>query len=103
MILTLIPAVQNWRMTNGRLYFSLTKHNIFYYTCGLSFSVANIFTSLLLHYAYHAMLHDFQSIVLAILATRMHRHLWQVNRRARGSSALVHISMSENSSVDVMA
>ncbi|KAG2118395.1 hypothetical protein DEU56DRAFT_143539 [Suillus clintonianus] len=98
--LTLVRAIQTWRINTSRLYIVLLKHNMFYYTCGLLFSVANIFTSLLLHYAYHAILHDFQFIILAILATRMHRHLWQRKRRTHGSDALMHIPMSDMSPAD---
>ncbi|KAG2130766.1 uncharacterized protein EDB93DRAFT_70126 [Suillus bovinus] len=79
MALTLVRAIMSWRTTKSHLYVVLLKHNISYYACGLLFSVANIFTSLLLHYAYHAMLHDLQFIILAILATSMHRHLWQMD------------------------
>ncbi|KAG1794621.1 uncharacterized protein HD556DRAFT_1527049 [Suillus plorans] len=97
MTLTLIRAIQSWRQNPSRLYIVLLNHNIFYYTCGLLFSVANIFTSLLLHYSYHAILHDFQFIILAILATRMHRHLWQMKRQSHGSDALMQIPMSDMS------
>ncbi|KAG2352897.1 hypothetical protein BDR07DRAFT_793191 [Suillus spraguei] len=76
LILTLARAIQNWQMSSSRLYISLVNHNISYYACGLLFSVTNIFTSLLLQYSYRTMLHDFQFIILAILATRMHLHLW---------------------------
>ncbi|KAG2068183.1 hypothetical protein BDR04DRAFT_787419 [Suillus decipiens] len=91
MILTLICAVRSWRMSSGRLYVVLVKHNIFYYACGLLFSVINIFTSLLLQYSYRNILYDFQIMILAILATRMHLHLWQTNRRAYDSGDPVHI------------
>ncbi|KAG2357609.1 hypothetical protein BDR07DRAFT_1419817 [Suillus spraguei] len=94
MILTLIRAIQNWRIKSGSLYAVLMKHNISYYTCGFLFSVANIFTLLLLNYAYHAILQDFQFVILAILATRMHRRLWHMKH---DSNALVHVSMSEMS------
>ncbi|KAG2139582.1 uncharacterized protein EDB93DRAFT_696209 [Suillus bovinus] len=78
--LTLIRAIQNWRKNKGRLYTVLVNHNIFYYTCGLCeltlthvvfpclsmdilfpqvFSAANIFTSLFLHYCYHAILREY--------------------------------------------
>ncbi|KAG1771860.1 hypothetical protein EV702DRAFT_632717 [Suillus placidus] len=97
MMLTLIRAIQNWWIDTKRLYVVLVKHNIFYYTCGLLFSVLNIFTMLLLHYSYHSMLHDSQFIILAILATRMHLHLWRMNRHAYGSGALAHIPMSDMS------
>ncbi|KAG2353728.1 hypothetical protein BDR07DRAFT_1614725 [Suillus spraguei] len=95
MILTLIRAIQSWRINSSHLYIVLVKHNIFYYTCGFLFSVVNVFTSLLLHYAYHAILHDFQFIILAILATRMHRQLWQMKLQTHGSDAFMQIPMSD--------
>ncbi|KAG1791971.1 uncharacterized protein BJ212DRAFT_1592989 [Suillus subaureus] len=76
-----------WRISPTRLYVVLVKHNIFYYTCGFLFSVTNIFASMHLHYSYHALLYDFQFMILAILATRMHLHLWVVNRHAHSSGA----------------
>ncbi|KAG1835990.1 hypothetical protein DFJ58DRAFT_192462 [Suillus subalutaceus] len=102
MMLTLIRAMQSWRINSSRLYVVLVKHNIFYYSCGFLFSVANIFTSLLLHYAYHTMLsaYSFQIVILAILATRMHLNLWQMNQHAHRSGALVRIPMSDMSSVN---
>lgn len=103
MALTLIRAIKSWQTTNGHLYVILLKHNISYYACGLLFSVTNIFTSLLLHYAYHAMLHDLQFIVLAILATSMHRHLWQMDLHTHVSDANVRFLLSEFSSADRMA
>ncbi|KAG2368669.1 hypothetical protein BDR07DRAFT_1605263 [Suillus spraguei] len=95
MILTLIRAIQSWRINSSHLYIVLVKHNIFYYTCGFLLSVVNVFTSLLLHYAYHAILHDFQFIILAILATRMHRQLWQMKLQTHGSDAFMQIPMSD--------
>ncbi|KAG2072308.1 hypothetical protein BDR04DRAFT_1117126 [Suillus decipiens] len=80
MILTLIRAIQSWRMKSSRLYVVLVKHNIFYYACGL---LINIFTSLLLQYCYYDMF--VEVMVLAILATRMHVHLWEMSRRAYDS------------------
>ncbi|KAG2069203.1 hypothetical protein BDR04DRAFT_1119193 [Suillus decipiens] len=56
MILTIVRAIQSWQINPGRLYVVLMKHNIFYYTCGFLFSVANMIMSLLLHYSYTAIL-----------------------------------------------
>ncbi|KAG2139600.1 uncharacterized protein EDB93DRAFT_1106089 [Suillus bovinus] len=70
-------------LARAPLYDVLLKHNIFYYLCGLFFSMVNALTCLLLQYAYNAMFQDFQLIILAILATRMHLHLWHVDRRTR--------------------
>ncbi|KAG2357611.1 hypothetical protein BDR07DRAFT_1419824 [Suillus spraguei] len=94
MILTLVRAMQTWRIKSSSLYAVMVKHNIFYYTCGFLFSVANICTSLLLHYSYNSVLHDFQFVILAILATRMHLHLWQTNQHAHGFDTLARIPMS---------
>lgn len=93
--LTLVRALQTWRTANTHLFTVLLKHNIFYYACGLFCSVVNILTSLLLHHAYSAMFQDFQFIVLAILATHMHLHLWHMDRRLHGSDALTLIPLSD--------
>ncbi|KAG2104284.1 hypothetical protein BD769DRAFT_1779829 [Suillus cothurnatus] len=100
MILTLTRAIQSWRIYPSRLYVVLVNHNIFYYVCGLLFSATNIFTLLFLQYSYHTLLYDFQFMILAILATRMHLHLWQVNRHAHRSGALARILISDLSSVN---
>ncbi|KAG1814121.1 hypothetical protein EV424DRAFT_35008 [Suillus variegatus] len=103
-ILTLIRAVQNWRINSGRLYVVLVNHNISYYACGFLFSVTNIITSLLLQYSYQTILYSFQFIMLAILATRMYLHLWQVNQHPHGStSTLTHVPMSDISFVNPTA
>jgi polysaccharide deacetylase 2 family uncharacterized protein YibQ len=41
---------------------------------------------------------SFQLITLAILATRMHLHLWHADRNLRGSDALMVFPMSDVSS-----
>jgi len=96
--LTLVRAIQSWRTARTPLYDVLLKHNIFYYVCGLFFSMVNVFTSLFLRYAYNAMFQDFQLIILAILATRMHLHLWHVDRQIH-SSAVMLIPLTDVSSV----
>ncbi|KAG1723654.1 hypothetical protein EDD22DRAFT_172803 [Suillus occidentalis] len=100
MILTLIRAVQTWRKHPSRLYVVLVNHNISYYTCGLLISVTNILASLFFQYAYGNMLHHFQFAILAILATRLHLHLWRMDQHAHSSGALVHITMSDMLSVN---
>ncbi|KAG1895649.1 uncharacterized protein F5891DRAFT_1193981 [Suillus fuscotomentosus] len=99
MILTLIRAIQSWQRSPSPLYVVLVKHNIFYYACGLLFSVTNIFMSLLLQASYRTMLYDFEFTILAILTTRMHLHLWRINQHAHGSGASVGIPMSDMSTV----
>ncbi|KAG1814124.1 hypothetical protein EV424DRAFT_35201 [Suillus variegatus] len=88
MILTLIRAVQNWRMNSSRMYGVLVSHNISYYACGFVLSVTNILISLLLQDpSYQIILYDFQFIMLVILATRMHLHLWEVNRHTHDATS----------------
>ncbi|KAG2114351.1 uncharacterized protein F5147DRAFT_679188 [Suillus discolor] len=96
--LTLVRAIQSWRTARTPLYDVLLKHNIFYYVCGLFFSTVNVFTSLFLRYAYNAMFQDFQLIILAILATRMHLHLWHVDRQIHSSGPML-IPLTDVSSV----
>ncbi|KAG2367416.1 hypothetical protein BDR07DRAFT_1393266 [Suillus spraguei] len=103
MILTLIRAIQSWRMSSSRLYVVLVKHNIFYYACGLLLSVANILASQFLEYSYYNVLYVFEVVVLAILATRMHLHLWHTNRRAYDSGDPVNFAMSDMSSMNFAA
>lgn len=151
MCLTLLHAIQSWRMTNGRLYTILVKSNIFYYSCSLceskhtychpSFhaqtmilvsevlSAVNVFTSRYLHVRkplMHCMtktlifripststtscsksmhiqiclcIHtdntSYQSIILAILALRMHLHIWQIDQQSHNIDALVWTSLSD--------
>ncbi|KAG1899651.1 uncharacterized protein F5891DRAFT_390531 [Suillus fuscotomentosus] len=104
MILTLIRAIQSWRRHPSRLYVVLVNHNIFYYVCAFLFSVMNMFTSLLLQDTYRTVLNGFQFLTLAIVAVRMHIHLWQTNQHlVRGSSGLVHIPLSDISFANVTA
>ncbi|KAG1835767.1 hypothetical protein DFJ58DRAFT_820585 [Suillus subalutaceus] len=94
--LTIIRAVQSWRVVNGLLYDVLVKHNIFYYTCALLLTAVNVTTQMLFSQtAYRFVCEVFQFFILAILATRMHLFLWQIDRQMHGSEALVHISMSD--------
>ncbi|KAG2361979.1 hypothetical protein BDR07DRAFT_1087872 [Suillus spraguei] len=62
MILTLIRAIQSWRMSSSRLYVVLVKHNIFYYTCGLLLSGVNVLAILLFQYSYDNILYIFEVI-----------------------------------------
>ncbi|KAG1831260.1 hypothetical protein EV424DRAFT_1641213 [Suillus variegatus] len=91
--LTLTCAIRNWRTNNGSLYVVILKHNVLYYACGLFFSTVNVLTSLLLDYAYSGMFQDFQFIIHAILATRMHLHLWHADyNRDCNASDLISLS-----------
>ncbi|KAG1874590.1 hypothetical protein DFJ58DRAFT_318025 [Suillus subalutaceus] len=92
--LTLIRALRTWRVSNNYLSAVLLKHNIFYYACGFLCSMMNVLASMLLHDAYKAMFQDFQFIILAILATDMHLHLWHKDRHQHSSNAVTLIPMS---------
>ncbi|KAJ8582849.1 hypothetical protein M405DRAFT_937563 [Rhizopogon salebrosus TDB-379] len=102
-ILTLIRAILHWRMTRNPLYAVLLKHNFFYYACSLFFSVVNALASLFLHYAYQGMFQDFQIVILAILATHMHLHLWYSDQQLHGSDGLRPIPLSDISSGGLIA
>ncbi|KAG1873949.1 hypothetical protein F4604DRAFT_761960 [Suillus subluteus] len=100
--LTLVCVVQSWRSAKGPLYAILVKHNIFYYVCGLLLSAVNVLVPLLplsdsLSYFIPE---DFEVFILAILATRMHLHLWHMNNTHMEDSDLVWISMSDVSPAD---
>ncbi|KAG2356029.1 hypothetical protein BDR07DRAFT_1424500 [Suillus spraguei] len=93
----MIRVIQNWRSAKCPLYVMLVKHNIFYYACGLLFSAVNVLLPLLLAdgYSLYFSLEGLQIFILAILATRMHLHLWHSEGHVNGSKTLVCTSMSE--------
>ncbi|KAG2124625.1 hypothetical protein DEU56DRAFT_983545 [Suillus clintonianus] len=92
--LTLVRAIQSWRTNNGPLYAILVKHNIFYYASVLS--AVNVLVLILFSDSvYRSVLQNFEFLILAILATRMHLHLWQIDRGAHGSNALGMTFMSD--------
>ncbi|KAG1816185.1 hypothetical protein EV424DRAFT_1074141 [Suillus variegatus] len=99
--LTLTRAIQSWRSTKGPLQAILVKHNIFYYVCGLFLSAINILVPALFpNSPYYTTLQNFQVSILAILATRMHLHLWHLDQHMHSSDALIYISMSDMSPAD---
>ncbi|KAG2345959.1 hypothetical protein BDR05DRAFT_1058087 [Suillus weaverae] len=94
--LTLIRVIQSWKSAKGHLHAVLLKHNIFYYACGLVLSAVNVLVPVLFpNSAYYTVLEDFQVNILAILATRMHLHLWHLDRHMHDSDALICIVMSD--------
>ncbi|KAG1762786.1 hypothetical protein EDD22DRAFT_890218 [Suillus occidentalis] len=88
---------QSRRSNNSHLYTVLVKHNIFYYVCGLYFLGCERPRIAALPCApsdvprLRVFILFFQFIVLAILATRMHLHLWHTDRCTYGSSTLMCI------------
>lgn len=94
--LTIIRAVQSWRVVNSPLYDILVKHNIFYYICALPLTAVNVLMQILFSQtAYRFVCEVLQFFVLAILATRMHLFLWQIDQQTHGSDGFVYISMSD--------
>ncbi|KAG1825374.1 hypothetical protein EV424DRAFT_1602524 [Suillus variegatus] len=95
MILTLIRAIQSWRTNPSRLIHS-RRFSLIILNHSLSSSV---FGDDRLHVAAPSGYlpdHFEWFTILATLATRMHLHLWHMNRHPHGStSALVHITMSD--------
>ncbi|KAG1836968.1 hypothetical protein DFJ58DRAFT_749612 [Suillus subalutaceus] len=116
--LTIIRVIQSGRSAKSPLYIVLVKHNIFYYACGLCESGISVlisddyrfksFVGRERHSA-NACGYVFRILlprtvfILAILATRMHLHLWYTKRHVHGSEALVCISVSDMLHVDCTA
>ncbi|KAG1728321.1 hypothetical protein EDB19DRAFT_1913823 [Suillus lakei] len=84
--LTLIRVIQSWRLAKGHLHAILVKHNICYYACGLPLNV--LLPILVSDPIYYSLLQDSQVFILAILATRMHLHLWHIDRLVYVSEAV---------------
>ncbi|KAG2099288.1 uncharacterized protein F5147DRAFT_839465 [Suillus discolor] len=81
--LALIRVIQSWRTARGPLGAILVKHNMFYYACTM-----NVLTPVLFSYVSANFLERFQVFILAILATRMHLHLWHDYWHAHNPDAL---------------
>ncbi|KAG1776313.1 hypothetical protein EV702DRAFT_1109631 [Suillus placidus] len=64
----------------NRLLNIIIQHNIFYFICGLFFSVLLILTIGLLPFVYGDMVSNLQVTVHALLVTRMHLELWKSDR-----------------------
>ncbi|KAG1837110.1 hypothetical protein DFJ58DRAFT_156150 [Suillus subalutaceus] len=99
--ITLVRVIQSWRSVNGPLYAILVKHNIFYYVCGLLLSAVNVLVPLLPFDSLTDLVpEDFEVFILAILATRMHLHIWHMDQHVDDSDTSVCIPMSDMSPVD---
>ncbi|KAG2045854.1 hypothetical protein BDR06DRAFT_977909 [Suillus hirtellus] len=86
--LALIRVIQSWRTARGPLGAILVQHNMFYYACSLFLSAMNVLTPVLFSYVTANFLERFQVFILAILATRMHLHLWHNYWHAHHPDAL---------------
>ncbi|KAG0702955.1 hypothetical protein DFH29DRAFT_468844 [Suillus ampliporus] len=64
----------------------LVRQNIFYFACGLFFSTSIVVIILTLPASYGYVASDLQIVIHGILATRMHRELWNTARRTETSS-----------------
>ncbi|KAJ8591585.1 hypothetical protein M405DRAFT_932050 [Rhizopogon salebrosus TDB-379] len=64
----------------------LTRHNAFYFACGLCFSTLVIVIKLTLPASFGDVILHFQIFIHGILATRMHRELWNAGHHRRAAS-----------------
>ncbi|KAG0704962.1 hypothetical protein DFH29DRAFT_325774 [Suillus ampliporus] len=82
---TLYRSIQHYKNAGGHspLLKTLLQHNIFYFTCGLVFSLIVILTIGLLPSVYGDMTSNLQVTVHALLVTRMHLELWKSDRKQR--------------------
>ncbi|KAG2137045.1 hypothetical protein DEU56DRAFT_354245 [Suillus clintonianus] len=99
--LTLMRAIQSWRSTNSPLHVVLVKHNIFYYACNLLLSAGNVLMPILFsNPAFYSFLDGLQVCILAILATRMHLHLWHMEQHVHDTDTLMWISLENRLPTD---
>ncbi|KAG2344904.1 hypothetical protein BDR05DRAFT_1016343 [Suillus weaverae] len=93
-LITMLFTLFDWRSTRYPLHAALLKHNIFYYACGLFFSALNVLVPLAFpNSSYHSFLEDLEVFILAILATRMHLHLWHIDNNRREFDTAMSIPM----------
>ncbi|KAG1785244.1 uncharacterized protein HD556DRAFT_149374 [Suillus plorans] len=90
--LTLIHVIQSWRTARGHLYSILVKHNIFYYACGLLLSAMNVLIPLMFSDSLFHSFEDLEVCILAIIATRMHLHLWHDDQHVNISGLQTFLS-----------
>ncbi|KAF8837805.1 hypothetical protein BDN67DRAFT_152857 [Paxillus ammoniavirescens] len=92
---TVYQAVRNYRDGGGRnrLLAILVKHNSFYFCCTLASSVAVISTVVFLPDPYGTLSAKLQAIVHGILVTRMHRSLWNSERKKNNPSNANDVSL----------
>ncbi|KAF8837803.1 hypothetical protein BDN67DRAFT_1071160 [Paxillus ammoniavirescens] len=93
---TLYQAVRYHREIEGRnrLLGILVQHNIFYFCCSLASSVGVVSTIYFITDPYGLLLADLQAIIHGILVTRMHRSLWNSDRKKESPSNLNDVSLS---------
>ncbi|KAF9223887.1 hypothetical protein BS17DRAFT_781354 [Gyrodon lividus] len=80
---TLYQVVEYYREVGGnsRLLSVLVHHNAFYFCCGLASSVTVILMTAFLPDPYGDLLANLQAVIHGILVTRMHRSLWNSDRK----------------------
>jgi len=80
---TVYQTVRYYREVGGknRLLGILVQHNIFYFCFSLASSVGVVSTMYFITDRYGFLLADLQAIMHAILVTRMHRSLWNSDRK----------------------
>ncbi|KAG2142463.1 hypothetical protein DEU56DRAFT_900494 [Suillus clintonianus] len=79
---TLYRSIKHYKGLTSRnhLLSILIQHNIFYFICGLVFSLLLILTLGFLPLVYGDMISNVQATVHALLITRMHLELWKSDR-----------------------
>ncbi|KAG2064302.1 hypothetical protein BDR04DRAFT_279997 [Suillus decipiens] len=82
---TLYRSIKNYKSVanDNPLLNILIQHNIFYFICGLFFSLLVILAIALLPFVYGDMASNIQVTVHALLVTRMHLALWKSDRAQR--------------------
>jgi len=82
LLFTLYRSIKHYQSlgSDNLLLKILVQHNIFYFACGLVFSLAVILTVGLLPDVYGDMTSNLQVMMHALLVTRMHLGLWKSDR-----------------------
>ncbi|KAH7930236.1 hypothetical protein BV22DRAFT_1055566 [Leucogyrophana mollusca] len=101
LLFTLYRAIRHFRHPRGgsHLMNILIQHNIFYFSCGLIFSLLVILTIALLPDPYGDMTSNLQVAIHALLVTRMHLELWKSDR-AQIDIDFTDIALSRLDTVD---
>ncbi|OAX31240.1 hypothetical protein K503DRAFT_105213 [Rhizopogon vinicolor AM-OR11-026] len=82
LIFTIYRSIKHYQSlgSDNPLLKILIRHNIFYFACGLVFSLSVILTLAFLPDVYGDMVSNLQVMIHALLVTRMHLELWKSDR-----------------------
>ncbi|KIJ11095.1 hypothetical protein PAXINDRAFT_15996 [Paxillus involutus ATCC 200175] len=92
---TVYQAVRYYRGVGGgnRLLAILVQNNVFYFCCSLASSVTVVSTMYSSPGPYNTLLATLQAVIHGILVTRMHRSLWNSDRKNENPSNANDISL----------